>query len=227
MDSLLSVQTVAGSRLAASPVDRTEQAADSRKRVLAQRRDAADFGLALLLLVVALPVLLATALALLLLQGRPVFYGQERVGLNGGRFRVLKFRSMRTDAEADGQARWAADGDPRITPAGRVIRRTRLDELPQLLNVVAGDMALIGPRPERPDFVALLSRELPHYQRRHAVKPGITGLAQVRGSYAASVAESAAKLEWDLYYLQHRTLSLDLRILLETVRVVLSGAGAR
>lgn len=180
-----------------------------------------------LLLVVVAPVMALTALALLLLQGRPIFYSQVRVGLNGRPFHVLKFRSMRRDAEADGRARWASEADPRITPAGRFIRLTRIDELPQLLNVLNGDMSLIGPRPERKEFVALLSRELPEYSQRHAVKPGITGLAQVRGSYAGSVEESAAKLHWDLYYLRHRSFALDLRILLETVRVVLSGAGAR
>ena len=158
--------------------------------------------------------MLLTALVLLLLQGRPILYSQTRVGRGGVPFRIHKFRSMRRDAEADGRARWARIGDDRITPAGRLIRLTRIDELPQLLNVLRGDMSLVGPRPERPEFVAQLGAQLPGY-------------AQVRGAYAASMEESAAKLQHDLHYLRHRSLALDLRILAETVRVVISGAGAR
>ena len=190
-------------------------------------RRALDLAGALLLLVLAAPLMLLTALVLLLLQGRPILYSQTRVGRGGVPFRIHKFRSMRRDAEADGRARWARIGDDRITPAGRLIRLTRIDELPQLLNVLRGDMSLVGPRPERPEFVAQLGAQLPGYAQRHGVKPGITGWAQVRGAYAASMEESAAKLQHDLHYLRHRSLALDLRILAETVRVVISGAGAR
>jgi len=182
---------------------------------------------ALLLLILAAPVMALTALALLVLEGRPIFYSQVRVGLNEKPFRVLKFRSMRRDAEADGHPSWAHEGDPRVSRTGRFIRRTRIDELPQLVNVLRGDMSLIGPRPERPEFVAVLKRSLPGYSLRHTVKPGITGWAQVRGPYAGSVQESASKLRCDLHYIRHRTPALDLRILLETVLVVLSGRGAR
>ena len=140
---------------------------------------------------------------------------------------MIKFRSMRTDAEKDGVARWAQANDSRITRVGRFIRKTRIDELPQLFNVLRGEMSLVGPRPERPSFVEQLTEQIPFYAIRHSVKPGLTGWAQVRFSYGASLADARRKLQFDLYYVKNHSLVLDLQIILETVRVVLSGDGAR
>jgi len=156
-----------------------------------------------------------------------VIFRQERIGRVGRPFQVLKFRSMRTDAEKDGVARWAQANDDRITRVGRFIRKTRIDELPQLFNVLRGDMSLVGPRPERPSFVEQLTAEIPFYAIRHSVKPGVTGWAQVRYSYGASLAESRRKLQFDLYYVKNHSLLLDLQIIMETVRVVVFGEGAR
>lgn len=153
--------------------------------------------------------------------------GTARIGLRGKPFEIVKFRSMRIDAEPDGKARWAERHDQRVTRIGRFIRLTRIDEIPQLINVLRGEMRIIGPRPERPCFVQALSAQLPSFQRRHIVKPGITGWAQVRCGYAASLAEAAQKLEYDLYYIENRCLAFDLRILLETLRVVVRAQGAR
>jgi lipopolysaccharide/colanic/teichoic acid biosynthesis glycosyltransferase len=140
---------------------------------------------------------------------------------------LLKFRSMGRDAESDGKAAWAAPNDVRITRVGRFIRRTRIDELPQLINVLRSEMSIVGPRPERPEFVTMLSEKIPFYAIRHSVKPGITGWAQVRYSYVSSVDDTVKKLEYDIYYVKNHSLLLDLLILLETVRVVLLGEGAR
>ena len=159
--------------------------------------------------------------------GGPVIYRQERVGHRGRTFTVLKLRSMAQDAEKDGKAAWATANDARVTRVGRLIRRARIDELPQLLNVLKGEMSFVGPRPERPEFVAMLTEQIPFYAVRHSVKPGLTGWAQVRYSYGATVEQSVRKLEYDLYYVKNHTLLLDLVILLETVRVVLLGEGAR
>lgn len=150
----------------------------------------------------------------------------DRVGLNGRLFQMIKFRSMRMDAEADG-AQWAAKGDTRVTPLGRVLRLTRLDELPQLFNVLAGSMSLVGPRPERPVFVTQLSAVIPSFEDRTLVRPGLTGWAQVNYPYGASVEDTRRKLAYDLYYLQHRSLWLDAKILLRTVGVVCTLSGAR
>ena len=179
------------------------------------------------LLLLALPVMLLAALMIRLESGGPVLYRQERVGQHGRTFDMLKFRSMRTDAEQDGQARWASAADARVTRVGHFLRRHRIDELPQLLNVLRGDMSLVGPRPERPCFVATLSHKLPHYNLRHSVKPGITGWAQVRFHYAASVDDAAEKLQYDLYYVKNQCLLLDLVILFDTVGVVLTCKGAQ
>ncbi len=186
-----------------------------------------DVVVASLLLLVTLPIMLVTAVIIAFESGFPVIYRQERVGLRGKTFDVLKFRSMRQDAEKDGNAKWAKVGDARITPFGRFIRRTRIDELPQIINVLRGEMSFVGPRPERPVFVEMLSEQIPFYAVRHSVKPGITGWAQVRYSYGANVEQSMKKLEYDLYYVKNHTLFLDLLILLETVRVVVLGEGAR
>ena len=159
--------------------------------------------------------------------GGPVLYLQERVGLNGRLFNVVKFRSMRTDAEKDGKPQWAQAGDTRITRVGRIIRRLRIDELPQLFTVLAGDMSLVGPRPERPFFVDTLTQEIPYYAVRLSVKPGLTGWAQVRYHYGATMEDSAEKLQYDLYYVKNHTWFLDLVVLFETVAVVLTGKGAQ
>jgi len=181
---------------------------------------------AVLLLLIALPVMALMAL-LISLDGMPIIYRQERVGLRGKTFTLLKFRSMARDAEKDGQAAWARVNDSRVTPLGRFMRRTRIDELPQLFNVLKGDMSFIGPRPERPPFVATLTSRVPFYAVRHSVKPGLTGWAQVRYTYGGNIEESVRKLEYDLFYVKNNSLWLDLLILLRTVRVVLLGEGAR
>jgi sugar transferase (PEP-CTERM system associated) len=186
-----------------------------------------DYLAAAVLLALSLPVMLA-AMALIRLESRgSVLFRQERVGLGGRTFNVLKLRSMRVDAEADGQPRWATAEDDRITRVGRVIRMLRIDELPQLFNVLAGHMSLVGPRPERPFFVEQLTAEIPYYAVRHSVKPGVTGWAQVRYHYGSTVRDAQEKLQYDLYYVKNHGLWLDLQILLETVAVVLTGKGAR
>jgi lipopolysaccharide/colanic/teichoic acid biosynthesis glycosyltransferase len=156
----------------------------------------------------------------------PLFYRQERVGLNGRVFSITKFRTMQVDAERDG-ARWAQVNDPRVTRVGRFLRLCRLDELPQLFAVLKGDMTLVGPRPERPVFVEQLKQQIPFFGLREAVKPGVTGWAQLRYPYGASVEDARAKLEYDLYYIKHGSLFLDLAILFHTVRHVLTARGAR
>ena len=155
-----------------------------------------------------------------------MLYRQERVGLHGRAFTLLKFRSMQIDAEARGPA-WAAQGDPRVTRVGAFIRRMRIDELPQLINVLKGEMGFVGPRPERPHFVDQLAEVIPFYRDRACVKPGITGWAQVNYPYGASIEDARQKLSYDLYYVKHRNLFLDLLILFATVRVILFQEGAR
>ena len=171
--------------------------------------------------------MLVTAVCIRLEDGGPVFYQQERVGRDGLPFKVLKFRSMRCDAERDGKPIWAQTNDARITRVGNVIRKLRIDELPQMLNVFRGEMSFVGPRPERAYFVEQLKEQVPYYNIRHSIKPGITGLAQVRYQYGASVEDSRRKLEYDLYYAKNYTPFLDLVILLQTVRVILWPEGAR
>jgi sugar transferase (PEP-CTERM system associated) len=186
-----------------------------------------DVVFASLLIVVSAPIMLLAALLIKLDSRGPVLYRQERVGLNGGTFMVAKFRSMRTDAEGDGKPRWATTDDDRVTRVGRVIRKLRIDELPQLFNVLRGEMSLVGPRPERPYFVDQLTRDIPYFAVRHSVKPGVTGWAQVRYQYGATVEDSQEKLQYDLYYVKNHSLFLDLVVLFETVGVVLTGKGAR
>lgn len=175
----------------------------------------------------ALPVMLLAALCIVAEDGGPVFYQQERVGKDGRLFKVLKFRSMRSDAEGDGTPRWAAQDDPRVTRVGFWLRKLRIDELPQMLNVFRGEMSFVGPRPERAYFVERLGNDVPYYNVRHSIKPGITGLAQVRYQYGASVDDAVRKLQYDLYYVKNNSLFLDLLILIDTVRVVLLGKGSR
>ena len=186
-----------------------------------------DILLSLTLLLVTLPLMLVTAVLIKLGSQGPVFYRQERVGLHGKRFTLLKFRSMAVDAESGGKPRWASQKDPRVTRIGGFIRSTRIDELPQLMNVVRGEMSFIGPRPERPHFVEQLSQLIPFYHERSYVKPGITGWAQVNFPYGASVEDAREKLSYDLYYVKNRSLVLDIVILFSTVRVILFQEGAR
>ena len=186
-----------------------------------------DIGVSLLFLVFSLPLLVFTAMAVKLTSKGPVFYRQERVGERGRSFRLLKFRSMRQDAESDGVPKWAARGDHRVTAVGRFIRLTRIDELPQIFNVLKGDMSFVGPRPERPFFVKSLVEQLPYYMERHEVKPGITGWAQLNFPYGSSIGDAREKLQYDLFYIKNFTMLLDFLILLQTVRVILFVDGAR
>jgi sugar transferase (PEP-CTERM system associated) len=186
-----------------------------------------DIAVASLLLLLTAPVILITSIAILLEGRGPVFFTQDRVGRGGKIFKVFKFRSMRADAEGDGTPRWAQRKDSRTTFVGRFIRPARIDELPQLFNVLKGDMSFVGPRPERPYFVDQLNEEIPFYAARHTIKPGLTGWAQIRYAYAGSFEDSRKKLQFDLYYIKNHTLLLDFVILFETVRVVLLGEGAR
>jgi sugar transferase (PEP-CTERM system associated) len=186
-----------------------------------------DIVASLIVLVIGLPLALIAALAVKLDSKGPVLYRQPRVGLFGEPYNILKIRSMRTDAEAAGKAVWAAENDPRITRVGHIIRKLRIDELPQLWCVLKGEMSFVGPRPERPSFVDELERQLPYYAERHMVKPGLTGWAQINYPYGASVEDARVKLEYDLYYAKNYSPFLDLLILLQTVRVVLWPEGAR
>lgn len=186
-----------------------------------------DIVSALILLILTSPVMLLATILIALEDGFPVLYRQERVGLNGRLFTVIKFRSMRRDAEADGNPRWATANDDRVTRAGRIFRKLRIDELPQLFSVMKGDMSMVGPRPERAFFVDELTRQIPFYAIRHSVKPGVTGWAQVRYHYGASVDDAAQKLQYDLYYVKNHSLLLDLVVMFETVSVVLGGKGAQ
>jgi sugar transferase (PEP-CTERM system associated) len=220
--SLVNLDVLQPSWLIFSPGFQRSPLVDIGKRTL-------DIVGATIMLVLGIPVMGAVALGIWIEsrgQG-PILFRQTRVGLDGQQFRLYKFRSMRADAEADGVARWATVGDPRVTRFGRFIRKTRLDEMPQLFNVLRGEMSLVGPRPERPEFVADLTGRLRYYPERLRVKPGLTGWAQLNYQYGSSVDDAKKKLEYDLYYVKNASLFLDLVILLETVEVVLWGKGAR
>jgi len=186
-----------------------------------------DLTVACALLAFALPLMMIVAFAIKYDSPGPVFYRQERVGLGGRRFALLKFRSMRQDAEADGRPVWAAIADARITRVGRLIRCTRIDELPQLLNVLYGDMSMVGPRPERLYFVDQLNKVIPSYNRRHTALPGITGWAQINYPYGASLEDARQKHRYDLEYIEHHSVFLDVKILVSTVGVVFGQKGAR
>lgn len=196
-------------------------------RLLSER--AFDLFASMVLLGITWPLMLLAVLAIKLEDGwrAPVLYRQQRVGLESRVFHVLKFRSMSLDAEKDGQARWAQKGDSRVTRVGGFIRKVRIDELPQILNVLKGDMSFVGPRPERPEFVAELNEKIPYYRERHCVKPGITGWAQLCYPYGSSEHDAAEKLQYDLYYVKNHSLLFDLVILLQTAEVVLWGKGGR
>ncbi|MEW7972437.1 MAG: TIGR03013 family XrtA/PEP-CTERM system glycosyltransferase [Candidatus Thiodiazotropha endolucinida] len=188
-----------------------------------------DMIVGIVIFIVSAPVMVLVTLASLIESGGrdPILYSQVRVGKNGKLFKVYKFRSMRTDAEADGVARWATKNDTRITKLGGFLRKTRLDELPQIFNILNGDMSLVGPRPERPEFVLQLSNDIPYYLQRHWVKPGLTGWAQLLYPYGASEEDAKRKLEYDLYYVKNASTMLDFIILLQTIEVVLLGKGAQ
>lgn len=195
-------------------------------RVTRVAKRVGDLLLASVGIVLAAPLALMTGLAIWLETGRPILYRQERVGENGRTFVLYKFRSMRTDAET-GTPVWARDDDDRVTRVGRVIRKTRLDEMPQLWNVLRGNMSFVGPRPERPFFVEQLTRQIPFYQQRHAVKPGVTGWAQIKYRYGASVEDAMEKLRYDLYYIKNLSIGFDVTIMFDTVKVILFGKGAK
>jgi sugar transferase (PEP-CTERM system associated) len=182
--------------------------------------------IALITLIVVSPVLPFVVAAIKLTSPGPVIYRQTRVGQNGRIYEVLKFRTMRLDAEANG-AQWAVEDDPRVTRVGRFLRLTRIDEIPQLWNVLKGDMRFVGPRPERPEFVNLLAEQIPYYQLRHIVPPGITGWAQVRYRYGSTVEDAKNKLTYDLYYIKHASLALDLLIVFETLKTVILRRGSQ
>jgi sugar transferase (PEP-CTERM system associated) len=188
-----------------------------------------DVSMSFILLMVAWPFMLLAVLGIWLEDGigAPILYRQRRVGLNGRLFDVIKFRSMTVNAEGDGKARWATANDSRVTRVGKFIRKTRIDELPQIINVMSGEMAFVGPRPERPEFVRELNETVPYYEKRHCVKPGITGWAQMNYPYGASLEDTFNKLEFDLYYVKHQSLFLDFLVLLQTAEVIIFGKGAR
>ena len=184
-----------------------------------------DLFLSALLLIITTPIIVIAAIAIYLQDRGDVFYSQIRTGVGDKPFNILKFRTMIQNAEQEGKPQWASENDSRITPIGKFLRLTRIDELPQLLNVFRGEMSFIGPRPERPEFVAELEKQIPLFQYRHAVKPGITGWAQVMYRYGASEKDAEKKLEYDLYYIRNYSLMLDVFIILRTFRVVLFGLG--
>jgi sugar transferase (PEP-CTERM system associated) len=197
-----------------------------KTRALLAAKRAIDLTCATIGLVLAAPLMLLAAIAIKLTSKGPVFYHQTRVGHNGRTFTAHKFRSMRADAEAATGAVWAQSNDDRVTSVGRFIRRTRLDETPQLWNVLTGEMSLVGPRPERPEFVAKLTDQIPFYGLRHSVRPGLTGWAQVRYTYGASVEDALEKLQYDLFYIKHVSIAFDLFIVLETIKTVLVRRGS-
>jgi sugar transferase (PEP-CTERM system associated) len=197
-------------------------------RTLLVTKRAVDVVASIAGLILASPLMLISAIVVKLESPRsPILYHQERVGLNGKVFTIHKFRTMRPDAEAGTGPVWSGVNDTRVTAVGRFMRKSRLDEIPQLWNVLRGDMSLIGPRPERPQFVEQLTREIPFYGQRHVIKPGLTGWAQVRYAYGASVQDSLEKMQYDLYYVKHLSLAFDLLIALETIKIVILRRGAR
>ena len=195
-------------------------------RLLMLAKRAVDLIVAALGLIVLSPVMALVVVAIRITSKGPAVYHQQRVGKDGRLFTIHKFRSMRDDAEAQTGAVWARVGDPRVTPVGRFLRRTRLDELPQLWNVVRGHMSFVGPRPERPEFVADLAITIPFYGQRHAVRPGVTGWAQVRHRYGNTVEDSLEKLQYDLFYIKHLSIAFDLFVILETLKTVVTRRGS-
>jgi len=178
-------------------------------------------------LLIGFPLMVLVGIAVKLTSAGPLLYHQTRVGLHGREFRVHKFRTMRVDAESSTGPVWSTANDPRVTPVGNFLRRTRLDEMPQLWNVLTGEMSFVGPRPERPEFVQQLTNEIPFYGQRHVVKPGLTGWAQVRYTYGATVEDAVQKLQYDLYYIKNMAIALDVVIVVETIKTVIMRKGAR
>ncbi len=197
-----------------------------KSRVLLLTKRLLDIVASLVLLIISLPISIVTAAAIKLDSKGPIIFSQERAGEREKVFKIYKFRSMYTDAEKHGP-RWASDNDSRITRVGRIIRKLRIDEIPQLYNILKGDMSFVGPRPERPYFVEQLKKQIPFYSERFWVKPGLTGWAQINYSYGASVEDALEKLQYDLYYIKHLSITLDIAIILQTIKVVLVGRGAR
>jgi sugar transferase (PEP-CTERM system associated) len=199
----------------------------SRRRREMFYHNASNLAMASLCLLLSAPLLLLTALAVRLTSAGPVLYRQRRVGMDGVPFTLYKFRSMSVDAEKGTGAVWAAKDDPRVTPVGRFIRKVRLDELPQLLNVLKGEMSMVGPRPERPEFVRTLAEQIPYYRQRHAVRPGITGWAQINFKYGDTLQDTVTKLEYDLYYIKNMSFSMDAYIVFHTLKAMLLSRGAQ
>src|SRR5262245_1373144 len=202
-----------------------ENLAQSDKSLYEHGKRLFDVMFSVLLFAVSLPFLPLIALAIKLDSKGPVFFAQTRSGLLGKPFRAVKFRTMSVEAERDGVARWAQKNDPRVTRVGWFLRKSRIDEIPQIWNVLRGEMSIIGPRPERPEFIVQLERHIPFYNERHLVKPGLTGWAQIKFHYGASVSDSFRKLQYDFFYVKNRSLVLDLAILLKTVNIVLTAKG--
>jgi sugar transferase (PEP-CTERM system associated) len=198
-----------------------------KTRILLATKRAIDLVVSAVGAVLAAPIMLIVALAIRFTSHGPILYHQRRVGLHGQVFTVHKFRTMKTDAERHTGPMWSTANDDRITSIGRVLRRTRLDELPQLWNVLIGEMSFVGPRPERPEFVSQLTEKIPFYGQRHVLKPGLTGWAQVRYTYGASVEDAIEKLQYDLYYIKNLSVALDVVIMLETIKTVILRRGAR
>ncbi len=178
-------------------------------------------------IVLSIPLTLTVAVLIKIDSKGPVFFLQDRVGKNGKTFKLIKFRTMIKDAEFDTGPVWTKDEDPRITKIGRLLRRFRIDEIPQFINVLKGEMDVVGPRPERPEFVEILEKEIPYYSLRHSIKPGVTGWAQVKFSYGSTIDESRQKLEYDLFYLKNRSFKLDSYILLKTIKIMILGRGSK
>ncbi|HEX6730665.1 MAG TPA: sugar transferase, partial [Pyrinomonadaceae bacterium] len=189
-------------------------------------RTAVHRAVALIGGVLSLPIVILTAILIKLDSKGPIFYKQERVGRNGRVFVLAKFRSMRVDAEQDGPV-WATKGDDRTTRVGRILRKSRVDEIPQFWNILKGEMNFVGPRPERPHFVAQLAEEIPFYEQRHLIAPGLTGWAQIKYSYGASTEDARQKLQYDLFYIKNQSLILDAIIMFETIKIILFGRGAQ
>jgi len=198
-----------------------------KPRFFMTTRRIVEFALALVGVVLTAPIVILAAIATALETGFPILFRQERVGQHGRTFTLFKLRTMCQDAEKNGAVWASAGGDPRITGVGNFLRKTRIDEFPQLVNVLLGDMSFVGPRPERPVFVEELQAHIPYYGERHSVKPGITGWAQVKNGYTSTIEESEAKLRYDLYYIKNMSFWLDLQILLDTFKVIAFGRGAR
>jgi sugar transferase (PEP-CTERM system associated) len=197
-----------------------------KSTLLMWTKRALDIAISLVALIVCSPLLILTGAAIWIESGSPILFRQQRTGLWGRSFQMLKFRSMYNDAEKGGP-QWASDGDRRITRVGKWIRKFRIDELPQAINVLRGEMSLVGPRPERPEFVGILEERIPYYGLRHSVRPGISGWAQIKYQYGGSIEEAETKLEYDLFYLKHLSVMLDLAVLFETAKVMITGRGAK